>query len=66
MFEWFINSVLLFCVRTVFIRFEERDAAEAALLALMDTDQFERLTIPAQRPFSSAGGGIFMLILKKT
>ena len=54
-----------FCVRTVFIRFEERDAAEAALLALMETDQFERLTIPYPRPVSSAGGGIFMLILRK-
>ena len=38
-----------FVCRTVFIRFVERDSAEAALLDLMDTDKFERLQIPFPR-----------------
>ena len=65
MFQLFSNSVLLCCYRTIFIRFEERDAAEAALLGLIDTDQFENLTIPA-RHSSSVGGGALMLNLNKS
>ena len=35
----------------MFIRFDERDAAEAALLALMDTDKFERLDHTSSKTF---------------